>query len=213
MKIVFKCDDLKELSPNVLKFDEIVNETGIKASWGVIGFSLEDAPQDYINWIKEKNTGGNYEFWNHGYTHDHNEFCVAETLSKQIAHIKKTQRLSKEKLGFPFTCFGAPCNSINKRTAVALMLFPTIKGWFYGKWAFNKYNFKRSVEIEFPFGNVVFEKFKQAFLKYGIDRSLITYQLHPDMWTDHHFEEFRKVIDFLKSQNAEFILPRDVYMK
>lgn len=223
-KIIFKCDDLEGVSDNVSLFDKIVQDTGIKVSWGIIGRFLENADEQYISWIKDKNIGGNYEFWNHGYYHGRNygpgyiqdtvyeyEFQKPSVL-QQVSFIKKTQKIMQEKLGIKMQCFGAPANHISWKTVIALFLCRDIKAWFYGI-KFDKYIFTRSVEIEFPCGHVDFEKFKDRYLKWGKQRDLIVYQLHPNMWKKKDFEEFRQVVDFLKQDNVKFLLPRDIYQK
>jgi hypothetical protein len=42
-------------------------ESKLKASFGVIGFSLEQDNQAYFDWIKNLDKKGNIEFWNRGY--------------------------------------------------------------------------------------------------------------------------------------------------
>lgn len=212
LKIIFKCDDLLNLSDNVLLFDKIVSDTGIKASWGIVGRFLKQSTDDkYIKWIQDKHNSGQYEFWNHGFYHYGNtyEFKKASVLS-QYRYLRRTQRLAKKRLGITMRCFGAPANNISKKTALALLFCHDIKAWFYGLKC-SKYIFTRSVEIEFPVGHVNFEKFKNAFIKWGKKHDLIVYQLHPNMWGTQDFLEFKSVVDFLKQEHIEFVLPRDIY--
>ena len=218
-KIIFKCDDLECLSDNVLLFDRIVKKYNLKASWGIIGRFIHEASEEYVQWISDKNLSGTYEFWNHGYSHGYKsknddtqyEFLLY-SVKKQYRAIQQTQSLSKDKLGVTLACFGAPANKISWKTAIALLFCREIKGWFYG-FRLNKYIFDRSVEIEFPCGHVDFKKFKDAYIKWGKSKNIITYQIHPNMWQDDDFQQFEKIIQYLNKQGVEFVLPRDIYLK
>jgi len=215
--VIFKCDDLLDLTDNVLAFDKIVSEKNIKATWGVIGWSLINPSKQYIDWVKERNSGGQYEFWNHGFWHGHlhpkNPYDFQNhSILYQYRTIQRTQKAAKQVFGFTLHCFGAPANKIDYRTAIALMFCHSIKAWFYGYKFSGKDIFVRTVDIEFPAGgNVDFEKFKNAYIKWGKKHDLITYQLHPNKWEDKDFKEFEKIVDFLKSENIEFLLPKDIY--
>ena len=211
-KVIFKCDDLTNLSNNILFFDKIISENDIKVAWGIIGNSLNRPSKQYVEWIQEKYNSGNYEFWNHGYSHSSYEFQKKSILN-QYLHILKTQKLAQKKLGFQLCCFGAPENHINKKTAFALFFLPQIKGWFYGIKNGRQHIFTRSIEVEFPCGNVVFEKFKTAYNIHEKQCDVITYQLHPNGWKKKDFTEFKQVIDFLKTKRVKFMLPKDFYDK
>lgn len=207
IKVILKLDDLQSLSDNVLRFDRICEKYDLKATWGIIGKALKNADPLYINWIKKHN--GRYEFWNHGYNHDCEPYEFERSFLSQVFSIKRTQTLSRKLLKFDLIGFGAPANHINKITALALLCFPKIKYWFFGK-GIGKHCFERSVEIEFPCGNVNFEKFKYAYEKWGQNRNLLIYQCHPNMWSNHDFEQFEYIIEFMKQHDFEFVLPKDV---
>ena len=215
-KVIFKCDDLSDLSDNVLAFDKIVTEKKLKVSWGVIGHFLNNASKEYVEWVQKKHHDGNYEFWNHGYFHGHlhknnpYEFLHRSVL-QQYYSLAKTQKLAKRVFGFDFHCFGAPSNMTSHNTLLALYMLRKIKAWFYGFRNARQYIFERSVDIEFPAGHVDFEKCKHDYLKWGKPHDIIVYQLHPNTWQPGDFQEFEKIIDFLRQENIQFVLPRDIY--
>ncbi|MCZ7612284.1 MAG: hypothetical protein M5T52_01705 [Ignavibacteriaceae bacterium] len=62
--------------------------------------------------------------------------------------------------------------------------------------------------MEFPVGNPDFN----SFLKnHSVSSNYIVFQIHPNMWDENQFNEFKKIIDFLKEEKCTFILPREFY--
>lgn len=73
-KIILKLDDFKALTKKVKHTDRIVKFFKIKVCWGIMGKGFESATKEDIIWCKNALKSGQYCFFNHGYTHEHNEF-------------------------------------------------------------------------------------------------------------------------------------------
>ncbi len=207
-KIIIKLDDFGTLTKKVKYTDKIVKFFKIKVCWGIIGQRFETTTEKDIIWCKNALKSGLYYFFNHGYTHIHNEFKEL-TLEEQIEHLMKTQSVVKDKLNIVLDTFGAPCNSYNKEMVKALEHIQNIKYWLYGEDKYNKTNFNiPSTNIEHPFPNANFKKFRAGYKKCSDD--LIVLQGHPNSWKFKHFLEFIKIIIYLKLKNCEFIFTKDV---
>ena len=55
------------VSPRWQRIADFIEKSNLKASFGIIGSSLEEDNPAYFNWIKDLDRRGNIEFWNHGY--------------------------------------------------------------------------------------------------------------------------------------------------
>lgn len=212
IKVIFKMDDLEGHSNEVLKLDKIVQSENLKVSWGVVGFSLEKGDSKYFGWVRSKNITGQYEFWNHGYSHSSGPYeFLDQSVVQQKESLQKTQKLGKKKLGIIFRTLGAPANKIDENTAKALDKISEIKNWFYGLPS-SKNNLIRTVNMEFSVGNLDASKLKEAWesdLK--PEDKLVVLQGHPNMWNDQNFAEFVKIIKFLKEKEVMFVLPADIF--
>lgn len=216
--IILKADDFifdkeKIVSDNWIKFIDYITYQNIQASIGIIGNSLEKGNDNYYNFIKSTNNNKLIEFWNHGYDHSlktiNNNYVwefKGTTLNEQILHLYKTQSLAKEKLGITLKCFGAPFNAINENTKLALDKFSEINTWFFGIDS-SKCNLKRNLEIEYGTGNPNFGSFCLYYPKYK-DLQYLVFQLHPNAWNYDNFNEFKKIINYLKyKQQVTFVTP------
>jgi len=223
-RVILKADDLLRDPINVIpvkwqKFFEIIRKKKIKASLGIIGQSLENGNQAYFKAVKSLVNEGRFEIWNHGYEHfigrtnargeTYDEFRNT-SIDYQIEHIRKTQDLSRQKLGIILRAFGSPGNGYDENTSRALEEFPEIRIWFFAKSRIEiKILIPRVMDFEFPAPTPDFNKFLQ---NYSAKEKLITLQIHPYSWQAGDFIEFEKIIDYLISENVVFILPFE-YLK
>lgn len=220
--VILKADDLiydktKVISENWTRFLHFVVSDKIKSSVGLIVNSLETDDEIYPGLLKYLERTGYIELWIHGYDHRlgalhpngelYDEFRNS-SLEFQKEQIKKALDISKQKLGFTMRTFGAPGNAIDKNTSAALDAFDEIKVWFFGQEGSNKFVLGRSAEMEYPVGNPDFKSFVKNHDKKS---SYIVFQIHPNMWNENQFEEFTKIISYLKEQKLTFILPYEYY--
>lgn len=220
--VVLKADDLVYASHSIFPHNwnlyfGLLDSMGIKGSAGIIGKSLEDAPQAYCDKIKKLNQKGIVEFWNHGYSHSLNiknaqgEACHEYKNSGyafQEAQMKRSQQLAKEKLGFPFRAFGAPGNAIDEHTALLVEQNDDIKVWFYGMPGAEKSILNRSTrsEMEFPTHKPDFNKF---IAHYDAEAPYLALQFHPTSWNSNHFKDFKKMLFYLKEKDVVFMKPTE----
>jgi peptidoglycan/xylan/chitin deacetylase (PgdA/CDA1 family) len=179
---------------------------------------LESGSQEYFDAIRNLNDSGQFEFWNHGYTHKRNpqtklsEF-VGQDFETQLESLSHTQSLAVEKLGFPFRSFGAPFNSVDANTVLAVREHPEITTWLYGlkgaELLPQQVILKRTIHIEHPTSHPNFEKFKKSFLA-NPSHPYYLLQGHPGSWDEERFEEFSKIIAFLQEQGARFVTPSEL---
>jgi hypothetical protein len=66
----------------------------------------------------------------------------------------------------------------------------------------------RSSDMEYPVGNPDYESFVK---NHDLTSRYIVFQIHPNMWDENQFEEFKKIISYLKEQKLTFILPYEYY--
>ncbi|MFV0337704.1 MAG: DUF2334 domain-containing protein [Chthoniobacterales bacterium] len=222
-RVLLKLDDMVSKDGTVpgrwKKLKAYTDSQNIPISVGVITNSLEEDSPKYIEELKKWHADGNVEFWNHGYDHrrwDEDGIEIAEFggsgLEHQREHIAKGQRLAHEKLGFRFVTFGAPFNRIDSDTITALDAHPEISFWLYG---LESENSARNVLKRHPKINmeepVIRPNFKAFYENYATSEAedLLILQGHPPHWEENDFEQFTKIIERLKKDNARFILPRD----
>jgi predicted deacetylase len=217
-KIVIKLDDLRPANGGVharwLKVADFAKSRNIKVAFGIIANSMEaDCPQ-FVQWVKEKNASGMIEFWNHGYDHAGDtkimEFS-GQPYEHQKEHMTKANQLAREKLGFPFVSFGAPFNATDASTVQVLSEDPDIKVWMYGdsKNPAGKVVLRRCiVNIETPTLIPNYAAFVEGYA-HNRGAAYFVMQGHPGGWSDDRYEQFTKEVDFLISQKADFVLPRE----
>lgn len=225
--VILKLDDLWCKNDIVHPGWEIVvdflNSHQVKGTIGLIGSSLEKDNPEYFAWIKQREAEG-YEIWNHGFCHcrmkengtDIREFRGKE-LEDQTESIFKTQQLAKEKLGIILHTFGAPYNSTDEYTSKVLEENSDLKVWMYKetKTPTSKFLLNRipEVNIEYPVHQPDFEKFKAGYDKFKTEPILII-QGHPRSWTkdENRFENFKKIILFLKKEGVTFVTPYEYFL-
>lgn len=220
--VILKADDLiydkeKVISENWTRFLHFVVSNKIKTSVGLIVNSLETDDERYSGLLKYLNKTGFIELWIHGYDHRlgatnsvgelYDEFRNS-SLEFQIEQLKKAFDLSKQKLGFTMHTFGAPGNAIDNSTTSALDALDEIKVWFFGVESSKKLVLGRSAEMEYPVGNPDFNSFVKD---HDTKSTYIVFQIHPNMWNENQFDEFKKIIGYLKDQKLTFVLPYEYY--
>ncbi|HYW80981.1 MAG TPA: polysaccharide deacetylase family protein [Thermoguttaceae bacterium] len=222
--IVLKLDDVvadtssdqSPVPPRWQRVTDFLKESDIKASFGIIGFSLEEDNQAYFDWIKNLNDSGLIEFWNHGHrnrkgTDASGEF--EESFETQKFALERTERLAKEKLGIELKVFGPHWSGTNADTVKALKGIPEIKMWYYGPSDSGKFVFERVLTLENPTHVPDFAKFKATYDQVGHDKKCLALQGHPNSWDDQRWENFVKIIDYLKSKRCVFMTPSEAMEK
>lgn len=188
----------------------------IKGSFGVICQSLEQDNPAYFDWIKNIQKGGLIEIWMHGYHLKKNALEPGEfehgAAEEQRAILEKSEKLAKEKLGFPLPAFGQHWSGTTAATDEALALIPEIKIWLYG-WAKPRYfkglSLERIMALENPTFDPNPEKFEEIYNQVGVGKPVLLLQGHPNMWDDKHWEGFLKIVEFLKSKDVVFMTPSE----
>ena len=220
--VILKLDDLwyEEglVHPGWTQVVEFLNAEGVLGTIGLVCSSLEEGNQAYFQWIKDRESEG-YEIWHHGYCHckpmvdqeEKREFRGTD-YTYQLNHLQKSQDLAHEKLDITFRSFGAPYNATDEFTAKALAQIPEIQIWMYkdSKAMTDKFVLDRipEVNIEYPVHIPDFKKLKAGYEKFH-DEPILILQGHPRSWVDDpaRFEEFTRIVLFLKSQKVRFTTP------
>jgi peptidoglycan/xylan/chitin deacetylase (PgdA/CDA1 family) len=220
--IILKADDLiyddkKIVSDNWTRFLHYAVSKKIKASVGLICNSLETEDGRYFGLLQYLDRTGYIELWNHGYDHRldaqhpdgelYDEFRNS-SLDFQKEQLRKAQTLADEKLNITLRTFGAPGNAIDSNTISALKEFDEIKVWFFGLEDSDKLVLGRSAEMEYPTGKPDYNSFVQ---NYDPSKEYLVFQIHPNQWDEDQFDEFKKIISYLKDFQTTFILPYEYY--
>jgi peptidoglycan/xylan/chitin deacetylase (PgdA/CDA1 family) len=234
--IIIKLDDVKQVHNSAhaswKKMAEFFQERRLKAGFGVICQTLEEAKPEYVQWLKQVHDAGWVEFWFHGWdhgTHSVNGAALKEFNQRPYAEQKerfdKSQKLALEKLGFAFTTFGPPGGgtgaSFDDNTCSVMQDDPHMKAWLYPQ-PLDEAGKKLEaagkvmildrvweVNLESAVGVPDFNKFVQGYAAHP-EREYFVLQGHPAMWGDGaRFAEFVKIIDFLVAQKAVFMTPAE----
>jgi peptidoglycan/xylan/chitin deacetylase (PgdA/CDA1 family) len=222
--IVLKLDDVvahrshdgSPVSPRWQRITDFLKASRIKASYGIIGFSLEEDNKAYFDWIRELHRSGLIEFWNHGYRNRRGWDKTGEfegSFEEQKTALERTQRLAKEKLGIELRAFGPHWSKTNEHTARALDGIPEIKMWFYGPKDSSKFVFKWVLAMENPIFVPDPAKFRELYERVGHDKKCLALQGHPLSWDDERWANFVKIIDYLKSKGCVFMTPSEYMQK
>jgi len=222
--IILKLDDIvaqgssgrSPVPPRWQRITDFLKKSDIKASFGIIGFSLEDDNQAYFDWIKTLDESGLIEFWNHGHRNRKGTDKTGEfegPFEQQKTALERTQKLAKEKLGIELKVFGPHWSGTNADTTRALEGIPEIKMWFYGPKDSGKFAFERVLTLENPTHVADFAKFKATYDRVGQDKKYLALQGHPNSWVDERWDGFVKIIDYLKSKGCVFMTPSEFMEK
>ena len=219
--IILKLDDLvvdhdnEELpvSSRWQRLTDFLKKSNIKASYGIIGYALEEDNPDFFKWIKTLHDDGLIEFWNHGYknkkTAEESGEFENNSVKKQLSTLKRTQVLAKQKLGFDLHVFGAHWSGVNEATIQALSTIPEIHMIYYEPIDTTRFVFKYVMTLEDPPHVPNFAKFKTTYEKKAKNEACLALQGHPNSWDDERWEEFLKIIQFLQSKGVVFMTPSE----
>jgi len=204
------------VSPRWQKLVDYLLNKKLKASIGVMGFSLEEENQKYFDYLKELDKKG-FELWNHGYKNRKGQNDTAEfektSLEEQKQSLEKTQKLMKEKTGITLKAFGPHWSGTSEETFLALEQIPEIKMVFFyspPSKKTSKFIFERNVNLESKPGIPDFENFKKAYEKFAPTKPYICMQGHPNMWnTEEKWNNFEKIIDYLVEKGSVFMTPSE----
>ena len=127
--------------------------------------------------------------------------------------LERTQLLAQQKLGIELRVFGPHWSGTNEHTTRALKGIPEILMWFYGREDSGKFIFPRYLTLEYPTHVPDFSKFKDAYATVGHDKPCLVLQGHPNSWNDERWNEFVKIIEFLKSRGCVFMTPSEYFAK
>ena len=222
--IILKLDDVTAhgahgrtpVSPRWQRIADFIEKENLKASFGIIGSSLEQDNRPYFDWIKDLHRKGRIEFWNHGYKDRTAEDKTGEfegSLEEQIAALRKTQSLAKQKLGIELRAFGPHWSGTNQATEQALATTPEIKIWFYGPKGSQKFVFERILTLENPTFVPDFDKFQKIYESRAQDKLCLALQGHPNQWNEQRWQGFVKIIEYLKSKGCVFQTPSEYMAK
>ena len=129
----------------------------------------------------------------------------------QKRHFTQSQDLLKEVLGRSSIAFGAPYNAIDADTVRVFNEAPEMRLLFGYP--------RQKVEgiLLAPMlirgesdgtGKPNFEKFKADYHERE-NLSFMSIQFHPNNFSDEHFEEYAKILDFLLAEGWAFVLPQE----
>lgn len=226
--VVLKLDDLWYedglVHPGWVQVMDFLRAEEVVGTIGLVCNSLEEGTAEYFQWIKDREAEG-HEIWHHGYCHckptveeqQRREFRGTD-YDYQFDHLSSAHELAKEKLAITLRTFGAPYNSTDEHTARALDSLPDIKIWLYKETQAptSKHVFARipEVNIEYPVHIPDFAKFQAGYTKHK-DQDLLVIQGHPRSWVEDpaRFEDFKRIILFLKAEQVKFTTPYAYYQQ
>jgi peptidoglycan/xylan/chitin deacetylase (PgdA/CDA1 family) len=219
-KIVLKFDDLGPRNGTVharwMEVAEWARKRNIIVTMGIIAKGMEEDCPAFVQWVKDRHAEGRIEFWNHGW--DHAQWKNAEGMEvrefsgsgyeHQKKHFAETQRIAREKLGFPFASFGAGFNATDRDTVRVLAEDPDTKVWIYGDAAADsgKTVLQRCYEVSVESPTLIpnYADFLEGYAhNRGTDYFVL--QGHPMGWNNERWDQCNKIVDFLISQKAEFV--------
>ncbi len=214
--IILKLDDVTRsgahgqapVSPRWQRVADFVEREKIKASFGILGYSLEEDHEAYFTWIKDLAKRGSIEFWNHGFENRADRF-KGTPLAEQKEALLKVQRLAKQKLGLTLHVFGPHWGPTDKNTEAALAEIPEIRVWFFGppRPQGGQVSLERTLNLEATTFVPDFEKFKDGYERFGRLKPYLALQGHPNAWTDERWENFVKIVGYLKDKGCTFMTP------
>lgn len=218
-KIIIKLDDLIALNgqcTGVSTMNYLISEQ-VKFTYGVIAnridYSSYKTLSPYIDAV-DSNGDNLLEIWHHGFDHVIPEFRD-KTYMYQKQHFEDADKRINELLNIQMHTFGAPGNATDSITPLVLSENPNYKIFMLGYGYSQNYNglqhLMQRVEMENGTGNVNFDYFLANYTKYkNIYKDYMIFQGHPQYWDDK-LDEFKKIIEYLRKDSCEFVLPYDDY--
>ncbi|RMD77158.1 MAG: hypothetical protein D6820_11830 [Lentisphaerae bacterium] len=214
--IILKLDDFTRLTPNWRRVVEFLKEQRLKAGLGIIGGAWEKADPQFVQWCREQLKTGLFEIWNHGYylrkAGDKLGEFESDSWVEQKKALLRTQQLAAEKLGVELRAFGPHWSSTNEATIKALQQVPQIKMvFFYTRPGYHWFVFKRFMNLEHPTFVPNLEYFRQKYATVGRTKPYLALQGHPNAWNGERWENFKKIIAFLRQEGCRFMTPSEYY--
>lgn len=135
---IIKADDVHNKTGKWQRFFAVSREKGVKVSAGIICDSLEGDKWDYAHWLKDLQSSGWVEFWNHGWDHKRWETSGSKKMYEfsgtgydhQKNHFGDSQDIIKRVLGSAPIAFGAPFNAIDSNTVKVMNESPEMRLFF-----------------------------------------------------------------------------------
>lgn len=225
--IILKMDDLEYKSPefaqNWERYVDTIRSYEINSGLGIIIDQIANSPQTFRDSLSSWDANAQFEVWHHGWDHtkmnlppdsaNQGEF-KGTPYEYQKSHLEQGSTTAREELGIEMHSFGAPYNKTDEVFTRVISESETIKVWMYcDDPSYSGMCLARgeSNKLESKTGVVSFDSF---LLGYNANTNpYLVLQGHPGKWDDNSFEEFEKVINFLKKQNHKFMLPYDYYLQ
>lgn len=212
-KIIVKADDLYDFTQGMKKFVDYSFKQNLKINLGMIGKSLENPSKQYMQWLKKILQSGNVELFNHGYLHGRPLELCGPSFEDQKQSILKTQNIVKEKLGVTIHAIGTPENEKDDNTLKAVEAISDINTWYFGHENYSKYLYKREIYLEKPFPVPSFNHILDGFISKSKNLDVVVLECHPQLWYKNEWNIFYQIIEFLKQNNAEFVLSQELIKK
>ncbi|MDR2037200.1 MAG: DUF2334 domain-containing protein [Bacteroidales bacterium] len=214
--IILKFDDLgvRDSICTCKKTLDYLKQKKIKASFGIIANRLDETAfitlQPYLEAVNDRNEVL-FEMWHHGLDHKKPEFQGTSYVYQKDHFEQAAQKINKL-LGITLRTFGTPYNASDTITnrvisenadfhvfMFASVLPTSVSGIKY---------LNNRVNIENGTGNISFsyflDNYQSAKNKYT---DYMILQAHPNGWDQLKIDELDKIINFLLSEGAGFILP------
>lgn len=227
--ILLKLDDLAwdpknpeaAVSGRWQKVTAYLEDKHLKASYGILCESLASDHPAYLAWLKERQTKGLIELWNHGYEFNFKADAASgkkgafegTSLDEQRNALSKGQELFHAKIGGEMHAFGPHVCHTDATTYAALESIPEITMvWFYGPpkgVTSSKFLFKRTINLESPIFVPNPTEVKAKYEQSGKSLPYIAMQGHPNQWNDERFKGFTDTVDYLIAQGCTFASPSE----
>lgn len=219
--VLLKLDDVhygengEVVPPRWQRVADYIEEKGLKAGFGIIGYSLAEDNPGYFKWIKDVAERGNIEFWNHGYWNRMEADTTGEFergYDEQFRALFLTDSLAKANLGLDLQVWGPHWSSTNEDTDRALSNMPNIRmtlGSPKNTKHYKGFVFPSNLQMEYPVHNPDFDSFVEAYTGEWKELEYFYLQGHPNSWDDTRWDHFVRIIEYLESENVLFVTPTE----
>lgn len=219
--VILKLDDVTDGGKNEVvstrwqRVADYLEKNKIKASFGIIGYSLVKDNPRYFKWITDIADRGYIEFWNHGFYNRTKADTIGEfegSYRQQLRALQLTDSLAKAKLKLNINVWGVHWSKTNEDTDKALAQMPQIQMTFgnpRNPIHYKGYVMPNNLDMEYPVHNPNFETFIEAYKGKWKDLEFFYLQGHPNSWDDMRWNNFVKIVEFLKSENVRFVTPSE----
>ncbi len=220
--VIIKADDFyvpRTPSHDPGEFIQASREMGIKVGLGIVVNSISGNEACYA-WIREQEAFGDVEVWNHGWDHaqwTEGGHTISEFEGSGVDHMRQHMTWCQEDLkeatgrdvcafGTPYNAFDADCATVmNERPELRLFFSHTVKDGGGGL----DPRF-RMVNINSEGGGVGHPTLEYAMerLPPGADGP-VSFQVHPYYFDATSMVEYRKIIQYLLTNDYSIILPSE----